>query len=537
MLKTPLTDDPALSGRLRDEGKVGLLVKHPHLVETIESFDHGGRPVVVVEFIRGVSVGELRKTGALGVAAVARIGRQIASALQAMHTARDSDGRALGIVHRDVSAGNILIDTKGDAMLIDLGIAKFDGTRAAVTNTGDVIGTLRYLAPELLDATSGSAKSDIWSLGCVLAEAASGTPVFEGKTAEVLASIIRFTHYEGTGIDARLATVLRSMLTKDAKARATAADVIKLLTELEASSGGGAADLADLATASLNHTQRSRSRAELTAPTAEPAALVAPVPARRSALPTLAVGVLLATAGYAAGSINVAAADDDGVVVVARAKPKHRAGPDVLPAIVNVFSDDADCVAEAVAWKRLRETAKVPAAPIINYPNGMRDAAVFASTYHLGSNVMTVEVYDRLKAPPPVNHFTTMIVDRDGVVRWWGFPHDPEFADALRTGWATIAEEDRLADAKPGEATAQAAEDEFKRAGLALLGGDAAGAAAMLRPLVEQRPDDARIHRSYAISLAKLRRNDEARVHYRRYLELAPNADDADLVRTLLQSK
>jgi len=479
VLKTPLTDDPALNARLRDEGKVGLLVKHPHLVETLESLEHGGRPVVVVEFIRGVSVAELRKSGRLGVAAVARIGRQIASALQAMHTARDAQGVPLGIVHRDVSAGNILVDTKGDAILIDLGIAKFDGTRAASTNTGDVIGTLRYLAPELLDGEVGSAACDIWSLGCVLAEAATGRPVFEGKAADVLANIIRFTNYEESGLDARLKRLLQTMLHRSPAQRATAADVIKVLTDIEAAERGGASDLADLATASLNQTQRVRPDA--TAPTetqpAEAAHVVA-VPAHRHRMLSVLGGAILMAAGFAGGTaVDVGLPDyaqpgaqppEVPQAPPARQRPspaaspiprpalvpaaeavepaavvRSRPGPDVLPAIVNVFSDDADCLAGAVAWRQLREQGALPAGPVVNYPNGMPDARAFAVAHHLGPNVMSPEDYSRIVSPPPVNHFRTMVVDRDGIVRWSGSPQDASFADALRRTWATVAEEDR----------------------------------------------------------------------------------------------
>jgi hypothetical protein len=539
VLKTPLTDDPALNARLRDEGKVGLLVKHPHLVETIESLEHGGRPVVVVEFIRGVSVAELRKSGRLGVAAVARIGRQIASALQAMHTARDAQGVPLGIVHRDVSAGNILVDTKGDAILIDLGIAKFDGTRAASTNTGDVIGTLRYLAPELLDGEVGSAACDIWSLGCVLAEAATGRPVFEGKAADVLANIIRFTSYEESGLDARLKRLLQAMLHRSPTQRATAADVIKVLTDIEAAERGGASDLADLATASLNQTQRVRPDA--TAPTAtQPAdAHVVAAPARRHPMLSVLGGAILMAAGFAGGTLVPAAEAVEPAAVV-----RSRPGPDVLPAIVNVFSNDADCVAGAVAWRQLREQGALPAGPVVNYPNGMPDARAFAVAHHLGPNVMSPEDYSRIVSPPPVNHFRTMVVDRDGIVRWSGSPQDASFAEALRRTWATVAEEDRTVGvrmpprqpAPPPIVMPETVSPDAAEAKRLMLIKEHTAALKVLDAAIKARPDDAELYRLRGICAATLRLNDLARASYERFLELAPDGPQAETVRVMLRA-
>src|SRR5690606_20995480 len=124
VLKTPHLKSDDLNDRLRDEARVGIRLAHPALVETLDLFEHEGKPVLVVAFIDGVSIDGLRRKTRLPPASVARIGWQIAQGLHAVHCATDENGRALHMVHRDVTAPNVLIDKRGDARLIDLGIAR-----------------------------------------------------------------------------------------------------------------------------------------------------------------------------------------------------------------------------------------------------------------------------------------------------------------------------------------------------------------------------------------------------------------------------
>lgn len=109
------------------------------------------------------------------------IGRQIADALDTIHECTDEQGKRLGVLHRDVTAGNLTVDVDGCARLIDLGIARSRESRAMRTETGMLRGTLRYLAPELFDAGQQSAQSDLWALGVVLWEALVGRPAVTGS--------------------------------------------------------------------------------------------------------------------------------------------------------------------------------------------------------------------------------------------------------------------------------------------------------------------------------------------------------------------
>jgi serine/threonine-protein kinase len=93
VLKRPIQSDDDLARRMRDEARVGARVQHPNLVETLDLFEHEGKPVLVVGFVNGVAVQDLRKAGRVTTAAVARVGWQIASCLHALHTATDENNK------------------------------------------------------------------------------------------------------------------------------------------------------------------------------------------------------------------------------------------------------------------------------------------------------------------------------------------------------------------------------------------------------------------------------------------------------------
>lgn len=248
VLKRPRQADPELMARLRDEGRLGAKLFHPNLVETLESFEHQGLPVVALGFVDGPTVDELRKARPLAPAAVARVGCQIAEALGCIHGALGDDGQPLRAVHRDVSPRNILVAPTGDAVLIDLGIARFDELRGAKTETGMVLGTLRYMAPELIDGARASTASDFYSLGCVLIEAATGQSCFEGAPSAVAVAIVTkgpLALPAASSIEPRLKTLLQRMCARDPKQRFQEAhELSRALRELEAALGGGQEALA-----------------------------------------------------------------------------------------------------------------------------------------------------------------------------------------------------------------------------------------------------------------------------------------------------
>jgi serine/threonine protein kinase len=216
VLKRPHSPDAQAAVRLRDEARLGARLLHPGIVETLDLFEEGGQPVLVVAFVDGPSLELLRGLGPLPAPAVARVGRQIADALDALHNADDESGRPLEILHRDVTPGNIVIGKDGDARLIDLGIARFDERQAERTQEGFIRGTMRYIAPELLAGDDYSPASDLWSLGIVLWEAAIGRFAYGGETdREVLAGIVGgepMKLRDGEVVDPPLVDAIRPLL-------------------------------------------------------------------------------------------------------------------------------------------------------------------------------------------------------------------------------------------------------------------------------------------------------------------------------------
>jgi len=192
VLKTAIHEDD--DDRLRDEARVGLRIRHEGIVQTVELFearDRFGRtrPVLVTVYVPGTSLLELRGRGPLPPVVVARLGRELALALDAIHSAADDKGASLGIVHRDVTAANCLVGRDGRTRLIDLGIARSLENRAVRTETGLLRGTLRYLAPELFDGGRYEPATDLWSLGVVLWEALLGRTAVVGSDAVAISRI------------------------------------------------------------------------------------------------------------------------------------------------------------------------------------------------------------------------------------------------------------------------------------------------------------------------------------------------------------
>jgi serine/threonine-protein kinase len=250
VLKRPYATDEEAVIRLRDEARIGSRLMHPGIVDTLDLFEHDGAPVLVVAFVDGPSLEELRRIGPLPTIAVARIGRQIADALDALHSATDERDRPLHILHRDVTPGNIVVSREGDARLIDLGIARFSERQAERTQDGFLRGTMRYLAPELLEGETYSPASDLWSLGMVLWEAALGRFAYAAESdREVLAGIVLgkpMKLKEGENVDLALVAAIEPLLQRSAAARTVnAAEAAARFADLEERLGDSGPETAE----------------------------------------------------------------------------------------------------------------------------------------------------------------------------------------------------------------------------------------------------------------------------------------------------
>jgi predicted Ser/Thr protein kinase len=152
--------------RFLREGQLLARLDHPNIVDVHHAGQRGGLFYFVMDYIRGERLSDRVSSGPLAAAAVRRLGRELLDALAAIHAA--------GTVHRDIKPANVLF--KGDrAILIDFGIATSDATHPGdLTTSGAIIGTLAYMAPEAAMGEAASIRSDLWSVGTTLFEAATG---------------------------------------------------------------------------------------------------------------------------------------------------------------------------------------------------------------------------------------------------------------------------------------------------------------------------------------------------------------------------
>ncbi|WP_335935542.1 serine/threonine-protein kinase [Streptomyces sp. PTD5-9] len=169
--------DESATARFRLEAQTAARLSHPHLVAVFDFGTWEGRLFLVMELVEGTSLGSLLAAEErLGAEQVARIAAQAAAGLAAAHRQ--------GIVHRDIKPGNLMLDAEGSVKIGDFGIAQFvDDPSAALTTTGQIVGTSLYLAPERALGRTAGAASDMYSLGCVIYQLLLGEPPFRSDTA------------------------------------------------------------------------------------------------------------------------------------------------------------------------------------------------------------------------------------------------------------------------------------------------------------------------------------------------------------------
>ncbi|WP_407649604.1 serine/threonine-protein kinase [Goodfellowiella coeruleoviolacea] len=156
--------------RAMREARIAARLQHPNAVAVFDVAEHNGDPCLVLEYVAARGLDRIiAERGSLPPQEVAAIGGQVASALAAAH--------AVGIVHRDVKPGNILVDEAGIAKITDFGISRAvgDGT---VTDTGRLAGTPAYLSPEVARGQDTTPAADVFSLGATLYHAVEGEPPF-----------------------------------------------------------------------------------------------------------------------------------------------------------------------------------------------------------------------------------------------------------------------------------------------------------------------------------------------------------------------
>jgi eukaryotic-like serine/threonine-protein kinase len=229
ILPLSVSTDAEATARLRREARTAAQLNHPNIatVHSIEEAD--GRLFIVMEFVDGEPLSKVIKRGPIAEAELCRVGRGVADAL--------SEAHAKGIVHRDIKPDNIIV-SGARVKVLDFGIAKQvaitspdAATQAVLTQQGMIVGTVHYMSPEQALGKPLDARTDIFSLGVVLYEAATGRRPFEGETiTETMTQIIRDEPEEPSrvnpGVSPALNTIIQRCLRKNREQRfATAADL------------------------------------------------------------------------------------------------------------------------------------------------------------------------------------------------------------------------------------------------------------------------------------------------------------------------
>lgn len=190
-----LCQDPEFVKFFIHEGELGLRLKHPHLVETLDAGEDGGTHYIVLERLHGQSTIELlRQVGTRGISMplgiAIRVVADAARGLHAAHVACDDHGRPLSVVHRDVTPHNVFICSSGHSKVLDFGIAKAESQHHR-TRTGILKGKFAYLAPEQIRGEASDHRVDIFALGTVLYELLTQRPLFRGNhDAETLQRVL-----------------------------------------------------------------------------------------------------------------------------------------------------------------------------------------------------------------------------------------------------------------------------------------------------------------------------------------------------------
>lgn len=226
------------SRRFEREARAASALNHPHIVTIYTIDEHAGLHFIGMEYIEGETLKDRLARGPLELEDVIRLGLEVADAIGAAH--------GIGIIHRDLKPGNILLTATGQAKIVDFGLAKFGGTSpgpdggdlsaAVVTSgglsqSGSISGTAAYMSPEQTRGAALDFRSDLYSLGCVLYEAATGSRAAAGDTIAEVIHNVRLVEPPRPGSIRRglprtFDLLIRRLLAKDPGQRYNSADEV-----------------------------------------------------------------------------------------------------------------------------------------------------------------------------------------------------------------------------------------------------------------------------------------------------------------------
>jgi serine/threonine-protein kinase len=166
--------------RFLREAQMAVQLSHPHIVRVYDVDEDKGMPYIVMEMVEGESLSEVMQRGRMPLEQVLRIGTELSSALDYAHSH--------GVVHRDLKPGNVLLRPNGSTVLVDFGLARLAESQPGeqLTQSGMIVGTLAYMAPEQIQAQPLDRRTDIYALGVLLFQMVTGRLPFEGDTAQMM---------------------------------------------------------------------------------------------------------------------------------------------------------------------------------------------------------------------------------------------------------------------------------------------------------------------------------------------------------------
>ncbi len=365
-----LADDAQFRRALSAEASIASSLRHPNVVEVQDVEEDEDGIQLVMRYVEGASLSELIRSWAKEppprpAACALRVVLDTCAGLAALHDLRDAEGKLLGLVHRDVSPANVLVDVSGVASIADFGLAKPLYAVERTTSEGALRGKLGYMAPEYIRGKEIDRRIDVFAMAIVVWEAVSRKRLFRGENdAATLERVQRMTPPslaeavpELGALGPALDAVLARALAKDPAARTAGVDVLAHEIDALANEHGMLATHAEVAASfgpslreELDARRAKVSAALATRPSAQ-AAAVEPMPgaARRPRRAVLVVATMLLVTGAvaAAGSF-------------ARPPPARPPVPAASAASASPTSSDSPPIAVATSAPAVLVTAPPP---------------------------------------------------------------------------------------------------------------------------------------------------------------------------------
>jgi serine/threonine-protein kinase len=232
---TQATQSSGFVERFFNEARIQASLQHPNVATLYDFCEVAGQPCIIMEYVDGQTVSERVAAygAALPLSETVYVFEKVCEAIDHIHRH--------GVIHRDIKSNNIKISSQNQVKLLDFGIAKAQNAQRQLTQAGSVIGTLQYLAPELIRGGTADASGDIWALGVLLYEMVTGRVPFDADTVGDLCDRIGRVEYTppaqlNPGVPREVAAVIARCLRKNPQERyRTAAELLADARRLSAS--------------------------------------------------------------------------------------------------------------------------------------------------------------------------------------------------------------------------------------------------------------------------------------------------------------